>query len=107
VAADRTAKQQGSALTADDAVPHPQPVNGAALLDEVAATIARYVLIPEPAIVTAARWIVMTYVLEHVPLSPRLVITSPTRECGKTRLLTLLAALVRRPILASSVTPAA
>ena len=99
-------KGQGAALTWTDPEPWPDPVDGAELLDELVAVIRRYVVVPEVAAQAAALWVLLTHCLGYILVAVRLVLTSPTRECGKTRLLTLLSALVRRPLSASSVTPA-
>lgn len=98
---------QGAPLTLVDHQAWPDSVDGAVLLDELAAVLRSYMIMPEHAIVAAVLWVVMTYCLDHVPVAVRLVVTSPTRECAKTRLLTLLWALARRALQASSITAAA
>ena len=69
----------------DDA-PWPERVDGATLLDTLVATVRRYVVLPD---VHAARamvlWIVLTYCEASVNVLPLLLVTSPTKRCGKTR----------------------
>jgi len=43
-------------------------------------------------------WIVHTYLLDSFGISPRLAITSPEKQCGKTTLLDVLEHLVWRPL---------
>lgn len=97
----------GRAIQFNDPEPWPEPVDGAALLNKVAGAIRRFVWVAEDAVVAAALWVAMTYLMDHVEASPRLLLKSPTRECGKSRFLSVLAALVRWPVPASSTTPAA
>ena len=100
-------KRQGALHTLADPQPWPEAVDGSALLDELVAVIRSYIIMPESFAHAAVLWIVMTYMLDYVPFAVRLIAKSPTRECGKTRLLTVLAALTRRALSASSITPAA
>ena len=45
--------------------PWPEPVNGAELLDEIAATYRRYVVLPEHADIALALWTVHTYSYDY------------------------------------------
>lgn len=98
---------QGTALDLDDPAPSPNPVDGAALAGEMTALLLRYVVLPLEAARVVVLWVFFTYLLEYVDVAPRLLMTSPTKACGKTRLLTLLSALARKALPSSSVTPAA
>jgi hypothetical protein len=98
---------QGRAVVLPEPEPWENPVDGAALLDNIVAAIRRYVVLPEYAARACACWVVHTFLAEHFLVSPRLCISSPTKGCGKTTLLDVLSRLVLRPLLASNVTPAA
>lgn len=87
--------------------PSDDPVKGAALLDDIVGEIRRYVVLPENAARACACWVLHTFVAERFLVSPRLCISSPTKGCGKTTLLDVLAKLVQRPLIASNITPAA
>jgi Protein of unknown function (DUF3631)/RepB DNA-primase N-terminal domain len=76
--------------------PWPEPVDGAALLDALRAHFKRYVVLPDHADVALALWALNTWVFESFDIAPYLSITSPTRRCGKTVLMTLLYWLCRR-----------
>jgi hypothetical protein len=68
--------------------PWPDAVAGDALLDDLAATITRHVGLPDGGADAVALWTVHTHLLDAAYRAPRLAITSPTRECGKSTLLT-------------------
>jgi Protein of unknown function (DUF3631)/VirE N-terminal domain len=84
----------------------PEPVNGAAVLTEVAATIRRYVALPETAADAIALWCAHTHVFQEFQCSPRLNISSPEKGCGKTTLRDVVSLLVPRPILTENLSVA-
>jgi len=84
----------------------PESVPGGALLDEIAATFRRYVILPKFADVVAALWILNTYVHDASYHSPMIVLTSPEKRCGKTTALTVFMALCNKPLPASNVSGA-
>jgi hypothetical protein len=91
-----------------DEVPWPARVVGDALLDTLVATVRRYVVLPT---VHAARaialWVVLSYCEDAVNVLPLLLVTSPTKRCGKTRLVELVGALACRALPVSNITAAA
>ena len=54
-----------------------------------------------------ALWILHTYCINATNISPIINISSPEKRCGKSTLLTILAKLVFRALMASNITPAA
>lgn len=86
--------------------PWAAPVNGAALLDEIAAILKRFVVAPEPAITATSLFILHTYAFDLGDISPILFITGPTKRCGKSKLLAVILRLVYRPFAAASATAA-
>jgi putative DNA primase/helicase len=97
---------QGRGLGLEEVEPAADPVDGQALFAEIQATITRYMALPEGAAVIVSLWVALTYLTEVVDVLPRLLLASPTRECGKTRLLGIIGALVQRALTSSSTTPA-
>jgi hypothetical protein len=97
----------GRRLVLTDIPPWPDPVDGAALLDELAKVFRRFVILPTGAAETLALWVVHSHALDALDLSPYLALTSPEKRCGKTTTLTLLHGLVPRPVPASNITAAA
>lgn len=77
------------------------------LLDDVAATIKRFIVCQPETITAATLWIAMTWFIDVIHVAPLAVITAPEKRCGKSQLLFLLNRLVNRPLAASNVTPAA
>ena len=87
--------------------PWPDSVDGATVLDDVATFIAAHVVLPPHAADVCALWVAHAYVFDVWPVTPYLLVVSPTRACGKTTLVDVLAALAPRALSASDTTPAA
>jgi putative DNA primase/helicase len=90
-----------------DAEPWEFPIDGPELFDEIRDTIKRYAVLPKHTDVAITLWSAFTYCIEAVHVAPLLVITSPEKRCGKTTVLSLLRRMVRRPLAASNIKPAA
>ncbi|MGH3887916.1 MAG: DUF3631 domain-containing protein [Pseudonocardiaceae bacterium] len=89
---------------AADAALHP----GAALLDEVAVFLARFVAFPSGAALTAATlWITHAHAIDAAESTPRIAYLSPEPGSGKTRALEVSELLVPHPMHAVNATPAA
>ena len=100
--------KQGRPVEWDDPVPCPDPVDGAALLSEIAASIRRYVWLDAPLADALALWTVMTWVHDRLEISTFANLTSATKRCGKSLLVEVLGELVYRPMaLSGHVTAAA
>jgi hypothetical protein len=95
---------QGRELKLPEPPPWPTPVDGAKLLDELSATVPRYVVMAVEAVHTVALWVLFTYLLDVFETSPRLAITAPQKRCGKTTLLSVLYQLTYRPLSAANLT---
>ncbi|HET8659376.1 MAG TPA: DUF3631 domain-containing protein [Micromonosporaceae bacterium] len=81
---------------------------GAAVLDEVAAFVARYVAFPTQHALTAVTlWAAHTHAVGCFYVTPRLVLDSAEPGSGKTRVLELLNLLCRHPEMTISISTAA
>lgn len=91
-----------------DPEPWDQPVDGNQLLGELVALINKHVLLSADDAITIALWIMFTYLVSepYVQVSPYLALFSPTKRCGKTRLLELIERLVWRGFLVSDISKA-
>jgi hypothetical protein len=89
-----------------DPIPWDHAVDGAGLLDAISDVAASHLILPLGAAETIALWSLLAHAHDCFNISPILAAISPTPECGKTTLLTLLTGLVPRPLPASNVTPA-
>jgi hypothetical protein len=98
---------QGRPISLLEPQPWPDPVDGAELLDGLAAAIRQYVVVSDHASDAAALWVVHTYLVDQFLVSPRLCLRSPVMQCGKTTLLDVLGHLVLRPLLSANATVAA
>ena len=92
-------------VLADDE-PWPEPVDGAALLDETAAYLRKHVVLSDEGIHAIILWIAAAHAVDAVELLPFLLLTSPVPECGKSTTLFAVECLVPRPINVSNVTGA-
>ncbi len=101
------AEGDGAGLTLADPEAWPDPVDGGALLDELAQTVRRFVVLDESSAVAFALWTLHAAAHDAAFVSPLLCITSPEKRCGKTTCLQVAGAVVPRPLFASNITPAA
>jgi putative DNA primase/helicase len=97
---------QGQSITFEDPEPWPDPVDGAALLDEITDLILMFMVMSEEAARTAAAWAVYSHCYDLFDTSPILAIQSPTLGCGKSTLLRILEGITRRPYRAVGFTEA-
>lgn len=97
---------QGQVITFTDADPWPEPVDGPQLLDDITGLIERFIVIAPEAARAVALWVLLTYVFDAFDIVPILTVQSPTKRCGKTRLMRILRALVRRAFMTSNMSPA-
>jgi Protein of unknown function (DUF3631) len=77
------------------------------LLAHIAAFIRKYVVVSEAQCLALALWVLHTHTIDAAHATPYISITSVERECGKTRLLEVLALLVARPWFTGRTTAAA
>jgi uncharacterized protein DUF3631 len=75
-------------------------------LDLVHHLLWRYVDMTPHQFVAVSLWIAHTFVYQRFTVTPRLMVTSPVRGCGKTTLLDLLEAICVRPLKSDSITAA-
>ncbi|MBF9059049.1 hypothetical protein HKCCSP123_07610 [Rhodobacterales bacterium HKCCSP123] len=88
--------------------PWPESVDGASLAEEIRDRLRAHVVFGNTVDADAAAiWIIGTYLMDTWRLWPRLMVTSPTKACGKSTLLEVLDAMVLRGFIASNASPAA
>jgi len=87
--------------------PWPEPVDGKALLDEIAATLPRFVVLGKWVIEAVCLWVVHSYAFELRDVTTYLGIESPQPRCGKSTLLDVLERLVNRALRAANISPSA
>ena len=108
------AKRQKAAEDAKEAAelaaapsPWADPVDGAALLNEIAGTLRKFVVMSERDAWLAALWVLHSYMIDIAEISPILRIVSPTPSCGKSTLVAILARIVRRGYIVAQISNAA
>ncbi len=80
-----------------DLEPWGDPVDGAELLDTIKAFSCRFLILPPGAADVFAAFALVTHAADVFRTVPYLALESPTPECGKTRVLEILALLSARP----------
>jgi hypothetical protein len=75
-------------------------------LDVVHHLLWRHLEMAPHQFVAVSLWIAHTFVYQRFTVTPRLMVTSPVRGCGKTTLLDLLEAMCPRPLKSDSITAA-
>jgi hypothetical protein len=98
---------QGRALEFPEIQAWPDPIDGADLLDAVVAAVKRYVIIDPVMARAVALWIVAVHGFAAFQIFPRLFVTGPEPNCGKTTLADVVSFLVPRPLPVSNISPAA
>lgn len=87
--------------------PWSEAVDGATLLDSLAAIARRHVVLPRHADIAIALFVIATHAIDAMNVMAILAIVSPEMRCGKSTLLAILSRLVRRPLPSSNITKAA
>ena len=98
---------QGRPIEWNQPEPWHEPVDGAALLTDIAGLIRRYVDMPDEKADAVTLWIVHSYLHNRLDLSTILVVTSATKRCGKTLLVEVVGTLaLRSEPVSGRITPA-
>jgi putative DNA primase/helicase len=98
---------QGRTLQFREFLPWPDEIEGDRIATALSATFKRYVCMSDAKADACALWVLLDWTIDVFTIAPRLCITSPTKQCGKSTLLELLSRVTRRPLMSGSVTPAA
>jgi putative DNA primase/helicase len=86
----------------------PDPVDGAAVADEIRRALLAHVVFQSPAHADAATlWILGTYLMDVWSLWPKLLLRSPEKRCGKTTTLEVIEAHVCAALMTANITAAA
>ena len=87
--------------------PAAPPTDGAELLDAVYEALTRYVIFPsEASAVAVTLWVTATHALPAWQHATRLIIKSPQKRCGKSRLLDIARLLCFNPMAATDMSTA-
>lgn len=105
--ADQNTKDTKPKLILREPPPWPEPVRGEDLLRDISAAIRDHVVLSNEEADAIALWIVHTHGMDGFTISPRLGVTSPEKQCGKSTLKDVISRLVWRPVKADNITSAA
>ncbi|MEU7628668.1 DUF3631 domain-containing protein [Nocardia sp. NPDC049220] len=94
-------------IVGDWTLPAKAPIDGAALLDDIRTALLKYCVLPtEHATIAVVLWAVTTHLTGCFEYAPRLVLRSPEKRSGKSRVLEILDALAYSPLRAVNATVA-
>jgi hypothetical protein len=85
-------------------VPWPEPVSGSAILAKICNLLNCYMVLPKHATDAIAVWVLHAWCIDAWEISPLLIIVSPTKQCGKSTLLTIIFWITPRSELISNAT---
>ena len=106
VSSARPKDKEGNDLGLTEPDPWPEPVDGDALLDNIAQAVRRYLILPPNGAEVVALWVIAAHAFNYFQISPRLHVRSPLPRCGKTILLDVMECLTPRSIRTENVTTA-
>ncbi|OLZ62904.1 hypothetical protein AV521_40590 [Streptomyces sp. IMTB 2501] len=93
---------------AKEEVPNPEPTVASALLDDLRAQIAKFVILPsQEALDAVTLWVAATHLQPAWQHAPRLAVVGPAKRCGKSRLLDVLTETVHNRLITVNASPAA
>ncbi len=103
----RKAEMAGAEADAPFTDPDPwhEPVDGAAVLDEMVSAFNQYIVSPEHSPEALALWCFHAHAHDAADISPILAVLSPEKQCGKTNLIKVVSWLVPRPMHSVNITP--
>ena len=88
----------------NDVEPWPEPVTTSSLLDRQVEIFSTYASLPTHAPQASGLWVMHCWVHDAFPISPRLVLSSPEKRCGKTTVLAVIRGLIPRPLSTDNIT---
>ena len=97
-------EDENTALPHWNVEPSAEPVDGAALLNNLRQVFRRYVVLPKGADIALPLWVLHAWTMDAGDISPLMVLVSPTKRCGKTSVLIVLYFLTPRSELSSNIT---
>lgn len=98
---------QGRAAAVEQLEPWPQPVSGAELATEMAATVTRFAVLPPGAATAIALWVLHAWAFTAFGLSPILAFIAPTKRSGKSNALFVTSFMCPRRVITTNLTDAA
>ena len=106
VSSARPKDDRGNDLGLIEPDPWIEEVDGSSLLDRIVGGLCRHVVMPAYAAHATALWIVHCYIFDIWHHTPRLSISAPEKDCGKSTLLDVLSCLVPRALATANLSTA-
>jgi hypothetical protein len=92
--------------SADEEADLIEPPEGAAMLKQIEDMLRKYLVLPAASYLTIAIWIIATHAAKLFDCFPYVAVLSPTKRCGKTRLLEVIETLAHKPWRGTAPSPA-
>jgi hypothetical protein len=102
-----TAEAAESLQIIEELEPWEDPVDLSDIAAEVEDLLCRHLVLPPHGGLAMAMWAAAAYVQNSFRIFPELLINSPTKRCGKSTALEIMAAVAPRALVASNISPAA
>jgi hypothetical protein len=87
--------------------PWPEQVTGTEIALDIQELLKNHVILDNHQITATVLWVFGSYCIDAFPIFPKLLLTSPTKRCGKTTLMRILHCIVHRSLIASNTSAAA
>jgi putative DNA primase/helicase len=101
-----TSPDDKKSLTFNDVELWSEAIDMELLLDEIVETTQRFIICERHTAIATALWCAFSWIIDDVQVAPLAVITAPEKRCGKSQLLNFMGRLVKRPLVASNISPA-
>lgn len=101
------AKEQEAVELVEDISPWEGKVSGIELVGEIAQALHRHAVLGPHLPETIALWVMASYLINDFRIFPRLNITAPEKNCGKSTVLDIVKGYVLKPLEAENATVAA
>ena len=98
---------QGTRLELPDTEPWHAPVDGLKLVKDIRESIKAHIIMTDHQTLAVTLWVFHTHLLDLAEHSARLHISSPTKRCGKTVLMSITKCFVPRALTTESISTAA
>ena len=99
----KSPENHGKSFTLSDPEPWPEAVSLPHLLADLEAAILKHMSLSRATAICATLWVAHTWVYQRFEFTPRLAIISPLPRCGKSTLLSIIAATASRTFKADNI----
>lgn len=107
IKSERNKVSESKRLPFNEVEPSAEEINPAELLNEIARTVKRFIVLDDHQADAAALWTAYTWFVDVAEIVPIAIADAPEKSCGKSQLLTVFGRMSYRPLSASNASPSA